>query len=190
MPMKLFSGALMLAIFMAACTQQDKKEDEKKEAPPVTVAATGNLADHVLNQYMQLKDALVSDSAVQATDAAKKLVESCNPDSAQIKLYPAEQQTAFINLCREVQSRATGLSSAPELNMKRTIFREMTASVRRLTENFGSGKNTVYQQYCPMAFDNTGASWLSMDSKIRNPYLPKTMPKCGRIEDTLKQAIK
>lgn len=43
-------------------------------------------------------------------------------------------------------------------------------------------KTPVYIQYCPMAFHNQGAHWLSLDSVIRNPYFGDKMLTCGEIQ--------
>jgi len=44
----------------------------------------------------------------------------------------------------------------------------------------------VYLQFCPMANGGKGASWLSKDEEIRNPYFGSRMLKCGRIKETIK----
>ena len=45
---------------------------------------------------------------------------------------------------------------------------------------------TVYKQYCPMAFNNTGAYWFSNSKEIFNPYFGEKMLKCGRVEAEIK----
>jgi Cu(I)/Ag(I) efflux system membrane fusion protein len=42
-------------------------------------------------------------------------------------------------------------------------------------------EGVVYHQYCPMAFSDEGANWLSINERIQNPYLPETMPGCGEV---------
>ena len=44
----------------------------------------------------------------------------------------------------------------------------------------------VYREYCPMAFDEKGAYWLSNDPEIKNPYFGNKMLDCGDVEDSLK----
>ncbi|HQE11916.1 MAG TPA: hypothetical protein PLQ78_04150 [Flavipsychrobacter sp.] len=44
----------------------------------------------------------------------------------------------------------------------------------------------VYRQYCPMAFNDKGAYWLSNEEKIMNPYFGKKMLTCGEVTDTLR----
>ena len=41
---------------------------------------------------------------------------------------------------------------------------------------------TIYKQYCPMAFNNEGAYWLSESKDIMNPYFGDRMLKCGRVD--------
>jgi Cu(I)/Ag(I) efflux system membrane fusion protein len=43
----------------------------------------------------------------------------------------------------------------------------------------------VYHQYCPMAFNDAGAYWLSNTSDIENPYFGKKMLTCGEIKDSV-----
>jgi Cu(I)/Ag(I) efflux system membrane fusion protein len=49
-----------------------------------------------------------------------------------------------------------------------------------VVERYGVN-GVVWHQYCPMAFDNTGATWLNRREQIENPYLPETMAGCGEV---------
>ncbi|MDA9906228.1 hypothetical protein N9D01_02705, partial [Cyclobacteriaceae bacterium] len=44
---------------------------------------------------------------------------------------------------------------------------------------------TLFRQYCPMAFDNKGAYWLSNTQEIYNPYFGEEMRFCGEVKDQL-----
>ena len=44
---------------------------------------------------------------------------------------------------------------------------------------------TVYYQFCPMAFNEKGAFWLSTTKEISNPYFGDQMLTCGEIKETL-----
>ena len=46
-------------------------------------------------------------------------------------------------------------------------------------------KLTIFRQYCPMAFDNKGAYWLSNTQDIYNPYFGEEMRFCGEIKGQL-----
>jgi membrane fusion protein, copper/silver efflux system len=187
MIMRLFVSVLIFSAFIAACGQNDKKNVPGKEQKPVIRAIGNNPADQLVHHYMQLKDALVKDSIKVVNDAAALMSAAGKPDTVQLKNLPEEVQKDFVSLNKDIHLQLMLLWQAPDLQSKRTIFRGMTAAVRELAEKCGSSNNKLYQQHCPMAFNDTGASWLSYETKIRNPYLPKTMLRCGLVEDTLKQ---
>jgi hypothetical protein len=181
--MNRFSYTLLAIALCTACGQGNKKPEQPGE---VVMPATDQPADQLVNHYIQLKDALVKDDIQQVNNIATVLAKSAQPDSAQLKTLPPEQQTGFLTLCRELQGMVASVNAAADLKSKRSVFRNMTLTMRQVAENYGTGKIPVYQQHCPMAFNDTGASWLSLETKIRNPYLPKTMLRCGLVEDTLK----
>jgi membrane fusion protein, copper/silver efflux system len=55
-----------------------------------------------------------------------------------------------------------------------------------VVEYFGLNQR-VYKMYCPMAFDDEGAYWLSDRDQILNPYFGDAMLSCGVIEQTYRQ---
>jgi hypothetical protein len=36
-----------------------------------------------------------------------------------------------------------------------------------------------------MAFNNTGAYWLSSDKQVQNPYFGDKMMRCGRVDNAI-----
>ena len=54
-------------------------------------------------------------------------------------------------------------------------------SVNDLIALIGTSQK-VYVDFCPMAFDNTGADWISDVQEIKNPYFGDKMMKCGSIK--------
>ena len=44
----------------------------------------------------------------------------------------------------------------------------------------------VYIQFCPMADNNKGAYWISLEEEVRNPDYGEAMLTCGEVRDTLK----
>lgn len=59
-----------------------------------------------------------------------------------------------------------------------------------LTRAFRPIKETLYLQHCPMANNAKGASWLSAEQEIRNPYFGAAMLRCGEIIEVIKKAEK
>ena len=42
-----------------------------------------------------------------------------------------------------------------------------------------------FRQFCPMAFDNQGAFWLSDSEEVLNPYFGDKMLTCGSVKEKL-----
>ena len=52
--------------------------------------------------------------------------------------------------------------------------------------NSAAGKCRAFNsQYCSMAFDNAGASWVATEREVRNPYFGDAMLKCGKVTEEL-----
>ena len=54
-----------------------------------------------------------------------------------------------------------------------------------LAENLNSYNDTLFVQKCPMANNSEGASWLSKEREVRNPYFGEAMLNCGSVIKTL-----
>lgn len=156
---------LGLALAIASCSSS--KQEEKSEATEATevvakteaATATSGIAD-----YMMLKDALIQTDAQAAKGAAAKLAVSA----------------ANENWSTEIVEAAKAIAANEDVEAQRTAFKTVTDGLIASLEA-NEGNAGVYVQYCPMAFDNTGASWLSMSDQIRNPYFGDKMLKCGKV---------
>jgi len=180
MKLNYFIPALLVLLAFSSC-----KNDVKNESPETVEVTSGNdvtqsnskkptIGDVAFNdpnmavifrEYLGLKNALVSSNAAEAGASAVRL------------------RDAFISVNAGVEAltAVTSVIEASHISEQRTALVEVTAAVEALLEDeIASG--TIYKQYCPMAFDNTGASWLSASSDIMNPYFGDKMLRCGRID--------
>jgi len=117
---------------------------------------------------MTLKDAFVKSDASAAKAAASALSQSLE----------ADQMDA------EVIEAANLIASSDDLKGQRAAFKTITDGLILVLKANGATAG-VYVQYCPMAFGNTGANWLSMSEEILNPYFGAMMLKCGRVEEEI-----
>lgn len=171
---------LSIAVFSISCGDDKKKEEpetvtvtsgnditSKKEESNTTSALAFNdeKKKEVFNAYLKLKDALVSTDAAKAAASASKLM------------------TAFANLGVDdaTLKGAQNIVEASTIEEQRTAFVAVTTSVETMMAD-ALDQGIIYKQYCPMAFNNTGAAWLSDSSEIFNPYFGSKMLKCGRID--------
>lgn len=87
---------------------------------------------------------------------------------------------AWMQSWSALMEHAEGITAADELDEARTHFRHLSDELIKAVQMFGI-EGVVYHQYCPMAFDDEGATWLSSEERIQNPYLPETMLGCGEV---------
>lgn len=156
---------LGLAVLIASCgpTKTEEKAETKEVAKEQSAPQSNGISD-----YMSLKDALVLTDASAAKSAARKLVESATSENWSAAIIEA----------------AGTIANSDDVEAQRTAFKTVTDGlIEALKAN--DSNDGVYVQYCPMAFDNTGASWLSTSDQIRNPYFGDKMLKCGRVTEEL-----
>lgn len=116
-------------------------------------------------QYLKVESALVN------TDAEGTAKEAQGLESV-LKEIEADEAT---------QKAAIAIASSNDIKIQRENFEHLSSGIEKILEgSLESG--TLYKQYCPMAFNNRGASWISSGKNILNPYFGDKMLKCGRVE--------
>ncbi len=76
------------------------------------------------------------------------------------------------------------IKASKDISSARTHFSSLSTQVIQLTETYKLTKAVVYQDYCPMAFNNKGGYWLSETEDIQNPYFGASMLTCGEVRQT------
>ena len=122
----------------------------------------------VFNHYMHVKTALVNSNPEEAQSGAEMLVKALNNMEGNGKAMSAAREIA----------------QTEDMNEQRTNFLNLSAGIETMLSGaVASGE--IYKQYCPMAFDGQGGSWLSASQEVRNPYFGDKMLKCGSVRDTI-----
>ena len=181
MKIKNLSLILLIAVMAISC-----KNDKKQSEPEIVIVETPKVKKEyiaakteaefndpkvavIFEEYIHLKTALVNTNSENTAAVAK---------SMQAKLIAID---ASEELTKTVQS----IAEATDIEVQREAFVDVTAAI----EGMVAGKlksGTIYKQFCPMAFGNTGAHWLSNTKEIQNPYFGDKMLKCGRIDAEIK----
>ncbi len=133
----------------------------------------------VLEEYLQLKDALVSDDPETAENEIKDLKEKLN--EIQLSTFKNEHRGSVENYRNELEKNLDNLSNAEGLEEIRQGFIQLSAVMIRIAQNYKSLDERLYIQHCPMANNDEGADWLSFTEEIRNPYYGSEMLGCGEI---------
>jgi Cu(I)/Ag(I) efflux system membrane fusion protein len=126
----------------------------------------------LVDAYLPLKDALLASDAAKAVAAAKGMLAVAEAQPLRDARWNA--------LRTEVIGQLRGWEREPGLDAQRTRFRKLSDTMRSGLDAFGAGR-PIAVQFCPMAFNNSGARWLSASETIENPYLPETMLGCGEV---------
>ncbi len=141
-----------------------------------SVAASAQ-ATTALSAYYGVKDALV------ATDAVKAKTQATTLMSALDKLNMTNLSPSDKKAVATAKMQATAISKTGNVETQREQFEVLSTSMITLVKATKPAK--TYVQFCPMAAEGKGASWLSDKKEVRNPYYGDKMLKCGSVKEEI-----
>ena len=130
----------------------------------------------VLNDYFNLKDALVADDNAKAKELGAILATSLG--KLDISKYTDAQQSDLKDIVEDAVEHAEHISES-DIAHQREHFKILSKDVTDMVAITGT-ENTLYQQFCPM-YDE-GSAWLSMSKDVKNPYYGSKMLTCGKVQ--------
>ncbi|RAI93948.1 efflux RND transporter periplasmic adaptor subunit [Algoriphagus yeomjeoni] len=145
-------------------------------------AAFQSQVTQLTEEYFKVKNSLVNDDAV-ATQKAAASIKS-NLSKVDMNLVKGSAYDQWMSIRTEVQKAAEMIAKETDIAKQRIHFAPLSQAFLDMTETFGLTKDKVYKEFCPMAFDNKGAYWLSESEQIRNPYFGQSMLTCGEVKAT------
>ncbi len=162
-----------------------KKADKGPVNSKLSGAGTGKLMAVVTNYY-GLKNALVASDAIKAGETSTQLQIAVDSMSVFLK-GDTINKAAFQPYLDTVMMQSKTISGIQDLTCEkqRLAFSSLSAAIYTMLKNAELKNGGVYKQYCPMAFNDKGAFWLSDVSEIKNPYFGKKMLECGEVQDSL-----
>ena len=152
---------------------------KKVEAMPELLTQLENL----YTAYEDLKNAFVLSDPKKASASAVKLADGLK--SVDSKLIGTSEMSTWQEFSSAVDLETKKIIQNIEIEKQRESFSPLSNNFYKIIKMYGSGK-TVYYQYCPMAFDNKGAYWLSEKKNIANPYFGDAMLTCGETKEVLR----
>ncbi|QED37162.1 DUF3347 domain-containing protein [Antarcticibacterium arcticum] len=132
----------------------------------------------IVNDYLELKDALVADNIKDAAKAGEGLVKAF--EEFDMSEYEEGQQQELTEIIEDAKEHAEHITMS-DIAHQREHFDILSVDLADMLEITGSPK-TLYQQFCPMYNSNKGAIWLSTSEEIRNPYFGQSMLTCGEVQ--------
>lgn len=194
-------GIALFAILAASCNTGSDKTSEKTEKKNDTTqsnntilkdAATSNEPDakvdasmkEMVNQYLQIKNALANDNGKDAATAGNAFVASM--DKMEKTSLTAEKKKTWDDVSDDAKEMAVHIGkNADKIDHQREHFEMLSQDMYDMVKAFGSDQ-TLYKDFCPMYNNKKGATWLSETKEIKNPYLGKKMPTCGSVKEEIK----
>jgi hypothetical protein len=187
---------VIAAIFLIArpffCNSDDKSADKVPEKQqPLSISQNTDVFNQsftqLLSAYNDLKNALVASDTGKASAAALAMRSAA--DSLKVNEIKGDSTGAIKETALSFASTITGsaqaLAAEKELKNKRKEFEMIADAMWNLTRTVRYSGQKLYWEFCPMAFDNKGAYWMSFEREIRNPYFGSEMLTCGSVEDSL-----
>jgi hypothetical protein len=139
---------------------------------------------NVFTSYLQLKDAFVLSNANQVKTEAKKVNNALA--EVNMKLISGAAHNDWMNYLSRIQRSLTDIHASSDIEDQRKAFSNLSDNLYKGVKAFGLGGKEAFYEYCPMAFNNQGAYWLSDQEQIRNPYFGDKMLTCGSVKEKLK----
>jgi hypothetical protein len=176
-----------IAIFNYFSSDKDNKQTPPTEALSVngtTNAFTESITNN-LKVYDSLRTALVNADTASARLYSVQLTQQLQA----IPFNDMQADTTLRGLAQGITSNiiteATQVNTATDIEAQRKAFQPLSDLLFDLLRTVQYSGAVVFQQHCPMAFDNTGANWLSFSREIVNPYFGDKMLHCGNVQDSV-----
>lgn len=137
--------------------------------PTKSVSLKDDQLNAVYQHYIHLTTALVNGDLAEAKVAANAI---------ELGAKLLSNGTAMATL-------AAKIGAAKDIDFQRTVYAELSNDFISRVKATGLTSGEVYVEYCPMALNDKGASWLSNQKDIKNPYFGESMLTCGEVKETL-----
>jgi len=147
-------------------------------------ASFQNQLASVFTSYIELKDAFVLSDLNKVKEEAKSTDEALA--KVDMKLLSGAAHNDWMNYLSIIQGSLKEIQSSSDIEAQRKSFSSLSDNLYKSVKAFGLGGKEAFYDFCPMAFNNEGAYWLSDQEQIKNPYFGDKMLTCGSVKEKLK----
>jgi len=168
-------------------TQAQATEEKAPEAAAPQFVVNENFQQQlgkVFTSYVSLKDAFVASNTEKVKSEASTTSEAVA--AVDMKLLSGAAHNDWMSYLTPIQTSLKEIENTKDIEVQRKAFSTLSENLYKSIKAFGLGGTEAFYDYCPMAFNNEGAYWLSHKEAIRNPYFGDAMLTCGSVKETLK----
>ena len=137
----------------------------------------------IIDRYLDIQSALAADDLPKAAAAAEKDVAALS--AVDMSLVSGQAHMDWMKSQGELSPLLTRLAAAKNIEAARKEFALASEALAALLTRFGVPGGKLYKAWCPMAFDNRGASWIQGQEEINNPYFGEMMLRCGEVREVV-----
>jgi hypothetical protein len=149
------------------------------EAPQDFQVQLGN----VFAKYTALKDALVDSNPDKVKSEAGSTSQAVG--QVDMKLLTGRAHGEWMAHLNAINNALKEIENNSDIEGQREAFSILSDNLYKSIKAFGLGGKEAFYEFCPMAFNNEGAYWLSDSEQIRNPYFGDKMLTCGVVKEKL-----
>lgn len=165
-------------------TTNEKSATVNHQKPVVISQDVKDLLQPLFNDYLNLKNTLVSDDFDKAKTAGKLFQKQLS--QINMSVFKGDAHNVWMTYSTLTEKTLKSITSSQDLSEVRKHFVILSEQMIVLAKVFEPNTDTLYLQHCPMANEDNGANWLSLNKDIKNPYFGAAMLKCGEIKDIIK----
>ncbi|MFT4771797.1 MAG: hypothetical protein ACI83L_002524 [Cryomorphaceae bacterium] len=172
--MKMSKSILTLAVILGVSSVLPSCSNSQNSETTSTTVDTNMGVEQIsaiTDGYLDIKDALVATDGAAASNAAKQLLK--HVDDGQD------------DLLQKIRIDVEHIAESIDTEHQREHFNTLSENIYTLVKAIGANESKLYRQYCPMAFENEGAYWISAEKEINNPYFGDKMLHCGSVKEEL-----
>lgn len=146
------------------------KEDSaiKHSVPEFTGTIDSLTLKTIMTHYFTVKNALIDGNTKAASVTGKEAA----------KILPAGNDIVFTQISENFKR----IGETDDIEVQRKYFYPLSEYLYAVTSKIKPDTTTLYKQYCPMAFDDAGAWWISDEAEVVNPYFGEEMLHCGMVQ--------
>ena len=137
----------------------------------------------VYTEYFALKDALIMNDGVSASNKAKELFKAI--DNVPMNKLAADQHTVWMKYREKLSYDAEHINGLTETEHQRENFNSLSKNIFEVMKMI-KPSFPIYYDHCPMYNDGKGGNWISKESVIKNPFYGSQMMSCGKTVETIK----
>lgn len=138
----------------------------------------------LFSAYIQLKDQMVEGEGGKIRKAGVLVKDAL--EKVDMTLAKGAAHVHWMQVLKPMETSLSLITTSGNRDLQRLQFINLSKALINAVQSFGTSfESPLYIQFCPMANNDKGATWISTSEEIINPYFGDVMLNCGNVEDII-----